>query len=333
MATYKVIQDIEAEDKFLGPLTLKQFIFAMSGALFSYLSFFMAAKHLYLGLVVTLPLAFFGFFMAVPWSSEQPTDIWVLAKIRFRIKPKKRIWDQSGLQELVTITAPKKEEKPKFRDISQTEVKGKLKALADTIDSRGWIIKNTPVGPEPERGSDRLVNTDSFSLPVPAVDTDAIPDMLEEDKGLKNMLEQSGKNQKDHLYEKMDRIRRGEPEIPHEQPLVAPSGGDISGEQEISAQLKEKRRAGDLARNNMHSISSSLKPALTAKPKATQIQTGDDGSPSQPTGAKKAQAPMTEPLSPDILNLARNNDLNVSTIARQANRGGNATGEIVISLH
>jgi hypothetical protein len=28
MATYKVLQDIEAEDKLLGPLTLKQFIFA-----------------------------------------------------------------------------------------------------------------------------------------------------------------------------------------------------------------------------------------------------------------------------------------------------------------
>ncbi|MGH7158305.1 MAG: PrgI family mobile element protein [Candidatus Saccharimonadales bacterium] len=28
MATYKVIQDIEAEDKILGPLTLRQFIYA-----------------------------------------------------------------------------------------------------------------------------------------------------------------------------------------------------------------------------------------------------------------------------------------------------------------
>ena len=28
MATYKVIQDIEAEDKLIGPLTLRQFIYA-----------------------------------------------------------------------------------------------------------------------------------------------------------------------------------------------------------------------------------------------------------------------------------------------------------------
>ncbi len=29
MATYKVIQDIEAEDKLLGPLSLRQFIYAV----------------------------------------------------------------------------------------------------------------------------------------------------------------------------------------------------------------------------------------------------------------------------------------------------------------
>ena len=40
MATYKVIQDIEAEDKFLGPLTLKQFIFGAGGAFFAWLNFF-----------------------------------------------------------------------------------------------------------------------------------------------------------------------------------------------------------------------------------------------------------------------------------------------------
>ncbi len=40
MATYKVIQDIEAEDKFLGPLTLKQFIFGAAAVFFGYLSLF-----------------------------------------------------------------------------------------------------------------------------------------------------------------------------------------------------------------------------------------------------------------------------------------------------
>ena len=39
MATYKVIQDIEAEDKLVGPLTLKQFIYAGISALCLYICF------------------------------------------------------------------------------------------------------------------------------------------------------------------------------------------------------------------------------------------------------------------------------------------------------
>jgi hypothetical protein len=41
---------------------------------------------------------------------------------------------------------------------------------------------------------------------------------------------------------------------------------------------------------------------------------------------------MTTPVRPDIIDLARNNDLNVATIARQANQSDDEN-EVVISLH
>lgn len=44
MATYKVIQDIEAEDKLVGPLTLRQFVYAGIAAVSGYLGFLMATK-------------------------------------------------------------------------------------------------------------------------------------------------------------------------------------------------------------------------------------------------------------------------------------------------
>ena len=40
MAVYKVIQDIEAEDKLLGPLTLKQFIFGAVAVGFAFVAFY-----------------------------------------------------------------------------------------------------------------------------------------------------------------------------------------------------------------------------------------------------------------------------------------------------
>jgi len=39
MAVYKVPQDVEADDKFLGPLSFKQFLFAGGALISGYLTF------------------------------------------------------------------------------------------------------------------------------------------------------------------------------------------------------------------------------------------------------------------------------------------------------
>jgi hypothetical protein len=350
MATYKVIQDIEAEDKFVGPLTLKQFVFAMFGAMFGYLSFFVLTKDLTWALAITLPPMFFGFFMAVPWSSEQPTDLWVLAKIRFRLKPKQRIWDQAGIQELVTITAPKKEEKRRTKDLSETEVRSRLKALAETIDSRGWIIKT---GPVQEYGTlhdnDRLLNPEL--LPSQAADEAAIPDMMDEGSDLDSMIMEHDQARKAENYEKMDQARYGVPldsaEI--EEPMVLPPDSVAStfDEKQLSDALRAKRSESNVATGNMHAIGltpSSASAGTTGLDDTTDnasATTADDtespGGPLEPetTEVEKAQAPMTEPLSPDIMGLAGNIYWNVSTIARHANgdNAENESQEVVINLH
>lgn len=339
MATYKVIQDIEAEDKFVGPLTLKQFIFAMGGGLFAYLSFFVATKGLTWALAITLPPTLFGFFMAVPWSSEQPTDVWVLAKIRFRIKPRQRIWDQSGVQELVKITAPKVEERPLTNNLSQDEVKSRLKALSETIDSRGWIIKNAPLQEsvrQTNRSSDRLIDLTILPKQVPEEDS-TIPDMMEGKQGLDNMIQQSDQIRKTQIYEKMDRIRQGEPmeSINQPEPTVAPPSENVpASEESLSASLKAKRVAGDIGQRNLHSIPSAAAATVSTVQDDSQADDNNDSA-QQQTEVEKAQASVTEQSSPDILDLARNNDLNVSTIARQAKNKDehNEPNEVVISLH
>src|SRR5471030_1443257 len=111
MSTYKVLQDIEAEDKILGPLTLRQFIYALIAALFLYISFICLTKGASYLLVLFLPPALFTGFFAFPFGKDQPTEVWALAKIRFLFKPRLRIWDQSGIKELVTVTVPKRIER------------------------------------------------------------------------------------------------------------------------------------------------------------------------------------------------------------------------------
>src|SRR5690606_17115265 len=136
MATYKVLQDIEAEDKLIGPLTLRQFIYAAIGALFLWLSYVLASRGAAFMLVIFLPISAVAAFFAFPWMRDQPTEVWALAKIRFMLKPRRRVWNQDGMKELVTITAPKKVVVDYTNGLSQQEVRSRLRALASTVDTR-----------------------------------------------------------------------------------------------------------------------------------------------------------------------------------------------------
>ena len=187
MGTYKVIQDIEAEDKLLGPLTFRQFVFALIGLFLLYICFVLYTKHIGILLIVFLPPAAFFIFFALPFGKDQPTEVWALAKLRFIFKPRKRIWDQSGVKELVTINVPKKIEHIYTDGLSQGEVRSRLQTLASTIDSRGWAVKNVNVNMYNQAGgavtagsSDRLLDGYSMAQPVSDIEVHASDDILDE---------------------------------------------------------------------------------------------------------------------------------------------------------
>ncbi|MEK9195761.1 MAG: PrgI family protein, partial [Patescibacteria group bacterium] len=310
----------EAEDKFLGPLTLKQFIFGAGAAFFGYLSFFAVIKGFAWALIIFMPPALLGAFMAVPWSKDQPTEIWVLAKIRFYFMTKKRIWNQSGVQELVKITAPKKIEKILTNNLSQGEVTSRLKALAETIDSRGWAVKHASLAEAQMQTenfvSDRLV-TPVIPEPVSEL-TDQITDMydLHEDNVAQG-LQASTDAQHQRNIDKLNRLRAGEslddvnktqapnftPDVPaFDFPKSSSSTASNIDEQLLTQKLREKSETG---KSHLHD-------RKTGTPGGGSSTTTDD---------------------PAIINLANNDDLDVATIARQANKNsGLDDGEVVISL-
>lgn len=355
MATYKVIQDIEAEDKFLGPLTLKQFIFGAGGAFFAYLNVFAVTKGFPYAMILFVPPMLLGFFLAFPWSKDQPTEVWVLAKLRFRFKPRKRIWDQSGMEELVTITAPKKIEKQLTDNLSQTEVKSRLSALAQTIDSRGWVIKESTMVPVYQQiASDRLVSMETLPQEVPPADVANISDVYTEptatSANFDRMIEQSTEMRKAQNLEKMDRIRSGEPlesivlpEIHFTPPSITssqPYEPPTVDEESLTEQLKYRKAPDALATAHMRSIrplsasddSSTSSNTPTTDDTSTSQATADDQATEQ-TDQNQGQTTTPPPPSAAILEYAGNNDLNIATIARQAKKDteGDA-GEIVVSL-
>lgn len=348
MATYKVIQDIEAEDKLFGPLTFKQAVFGLSGVFFAWLNFLVIAKGFAAGAIIFTPPMLLGFFLAVPWSKDQSTEVWVLAKLRFKFKSKVRIWDQSGMEELVTITVPKLEQKVFTDNLSQLEVRSRLEALAETIDSRGWAVKHAQVDPSFQLSggvSDRLVSPAVLPQEVPVIDLASVPDIMEAGTptyaNLDRMMQQRAGSRMQQNLDKLDRVRSGEsvdeinrPQVQFTPPAPASSQDAPVDEAALSAQLKSRHRP-DVKNTHQRTINP-INP-YAVEPSVTSDQ--DSGTHEQKTEnglrntSSQAQAPIADPATPAILDYVNNNDLDVATIARQAKKDTDGdNGEVVVSL-
>jgi hypothetical protein len=212
MAMYKIPQDVEADDKFLGPLSFKQFIFVGIALVASYLTFLSLTKGFWPASFIFVPFIIVGGFLGFPWGRDQPTEVWLAARIRFLIKPRVRIWNQSGAKELVTITAPKHIEKHYTDGLSQTEVSSRLSSLASLLDSRGWAVKNSSPGvyASPLAGggdNDRLL--DMTALPQEVSDIAASSEVLDETSNSTALhFEELIKNsEQKHRQEAMDKLQ------------------------------------------------------------------------------------------------------------------------------
>ena len=358
MATYKVIQDIEAEDKILGPLTLRQFIYALITCFFLYLCFIAVTKHAAFLLVLFVPPALFTGFFAAPFGRDQPTEVWAVAKLGFLFKPRKRIWDQSGIKELVTVTVPKRIERVYTNGLSQTEVASRLSALANTIDSRGWAVKNVNVNlfAQPVMGmaddSDRLVAMSSLPQAVVDYDVKASDDILDVQSNpiaqqFTQMISASAQAHRQQLIDSMNApavaaLAKTEPtgsdmwfsatgatgqplpaDMPFTPPVAALSATPTADELAFLDHLKAENNSHPDYNAHMKTIQ-----PLSAQPPA--------GPAAAPATVAVIEAPVPAQPSPTIQNLARSNDLNIATLQREAKRAQTTNDlgqdEVVISL-
>lgn len=365
MATYKLMQDIEAEDHILGPLSLRQFIFALIAVFFLWMSFLAVTKGATLALVVLLPPAlFFGFF-AMPFGRDQPTEVWALAKLRFWFKPRVRIWDQSGVKELVTITVPKKIERVLTNGLDQEQVHSRLKALASTIDSRGWAIKNVSVNAYAQAtqfavvSSDRLIDPSTAPRDVPGYEILASDDILDETNNpiarqFDQMINKSSQQHRQDLIDQFNAPGSQAAQQPAAQSAAEPVDYWFMNQQDATSRANSTIDPAGLIplppmQQPVNPITQAQdatadEAALVAEFKAhnaSQQASNSHLRTLQPLGEQSQTIsdtpPMTPPTDPVILNLANNNDLNVATLAREAYKVRNndqpPQDEVVISLH
>lgn len=400
---YKIPQDVEADDKFVGPLSFKQFIYCGIAGVSGYLSFLSLTRGFWPVLFLFAPVIIAAGFLGFPWGRDQPTEVWLAARIRFFIKPRTRIWNQSGIKQLVTVTAPKRVDRHLTNGLSQTEVTSRLTGLADLLDSRGWAVKNVnvnlygnPAALAPSTTDDRLI--DVASLPQEVVEVTANDDVLDERSNptaqhFDEMIKNSEEKHRKEVISQMQEVRDAPiPATGRPDPSQQATGGNADFWFLQQGAHNGQHQSPDQIVNQITSQQAALEPNFTTFDKpdlvaphtaaptprsaenATNVTQRDEEAllnkihhdhemnsnpfgnvktimplgetaqnvatetaASQPTGAAPQMPlpPVTPPVNPAIINLANNDDLNVATIARQADKNQKLSAsddEVVVSL-
>ncbi|MBQ1528486.1 PrgI family protein [Candidatus Saccharibacteria bacterium] len=167
MAQYKVPQDVEADDKLIGPFNFRQFIYLLIVAALIALAWALFQIFPLLA-IIPIPFALFLLLLALPLRKDQPMETYIAALISFYTKPNKRFWFPGQRESTITITAPKTVEKTLTKDITEEEAGRRLSFLANVVDSEGYSIKEGFTTPSDSPVRDEFIN-----------EAEAVPDIFE----------------------------------------------------------------------------------------------------------------------------------------------------------
>ena len=358
MATYKVPQDVEADDKLIGPFSFRQFIYLIIVALSIALAWGLA--QLFVGLaIIPLPVIIFFGALALPLRKDQPMEIYMAAMVSFYLKPRQRLWDPEGIESLIEISAPKTIEVQRTKDLSQTEAAQRLSYLADIVDTQGWAIRGVA------GGSGTAMNNDVY------LEAQSAEDILDTNTSVAHTFDQMMLQSTERMHEEakqrmMQATVPQPPALPSVPTPITPQAQNFStatqttptqpANDPLLAQLSQQMGVSTGAatpgaaphfdpyptfhqsiiqplNDTAHQAESDIEAPSISSKIAEVIET-------QPVPEPKVEekAPTTSDvaLTAGIMNLANNPDLSIETIAHEAKRlhekAEEESQEVVISL-
>lgn len=317
MAVYKVPQDVEADDKLIGPFSFRQFIYIIIAVIGIALAWGLA--QVFVGLaVIPLPIVIFFAALALPLKKDQPMETYLAAVISFHLKPRKRLWQPDGIQSLVEITAPKVAEIKRAKDLSQSEAEQRLSYLADIVDTGGWAVRGVS-----SAAPDSAMQNDVYFA---AQQTE---DVLDTNSGVarsfNSMINQAENERKEEMIAHMRQPAPATPVAPPPDPYanlattpVAPAAPPQPPATTPDPHLTYNPYPTAIHQTVINPLGAA--PQATASPQEppTQNLPQVPVSPQPPVPDQKTTSEPT--VSPDIINLANNSDLSIETIAHEANR-------------
>ncbi len=314
MANYKVPQDVEADDKLLGPFTFRQFIYLM--IVFGMVVLAVALFQIFpLLAAIPIPVGFFFAILALPIKKDQPMETYLAAVISYHLKPKKRFWMAGQSDSTILITAPKKVEASRIRNISEEEAGHRLSFLADIVDTEGRAIKSANSSMRDEFYAEAYNTTDMFDI-----------------AGTNNLNHMISREQREHHEEVVNQMRAA----------IAQSSYNYDSAPETEHKIEAL--PGEHVIQPITPTSSAIvqpTPTVTPTPQPIVAASQPTTTTQQPVinpAAVAAPAVSTEsvvvpPHSDQLANLANNPDFSIKTIQEQAGRIQQRDNEIYISLH
>jgi hypothetical protein len=141
MSQYTVPQNVEAEDQIIGPLTFKQFVYALIGFGWAVLVYAAFNKIIILMLALILPVSGLFLMLAFFRRDGQNFEQLLIAMVGYFGNSRKRIWQKDA--SLTTLHIEPKKAAVVAIQRSATEIHGDLERLSQLIDSRGWNKQQT----------------------------------------------------------------------------------------------------------------------------------------------------------------------------------------------
>lgn len=346
MAVYKVAQDVEADDKLLGPFSFRQFIYLIIVAISMGLAWGLSRISIVLA-IIPLPLILLFGALALPLRKDQPMEVYLAALVSFYLKPHRRLWRPDGVESLVEITAPKVVEVQRTKSISESEAERRLSYLADIADSEGWAVRHA--------GGIFTENSMTSDVYFEAQQTE---DILDENGGVSQslgaMITQADGQRKQDVVARMQQATQMQPApepvavqptIPIADPYASLTPPTVQTTVQPDLQSQPQFNPyPTIYQSVIQPIDPSAQwiqqpaSALTQTPVATASQTALQPAiitKTEPNEQNTDVATSAMAVSPDIINLANNSDLSIETIQREANRiqKKEEDGEVFISLH
>ncbi len=135
MQQFIVPQFIDVEDKIIGPITTRQFVIVLVGALVTFILFkLLAFAYFVLSAIVVMPLAAMLAFARV---NGRPVHFFLLNFLQTSKRSKLRVWNREAYVNVVQVVESQIKEKPKVQAVKAAVSGSRLRDISLVVNTGG----------------------------------------------------------------------------------------------------------------------------------------------------------------------------------------------------